>query len=199
MASYLKPGLHKFRSRFREYLQSCFGKRIPIIILAIHAEGSPAKKGRRMKYIKHISLILIVFLLIIGCSGNYANIKNLSESESKAIQQELLDNWSDYNISYDVRVIVFDPKNDEKKILVHSRWQTVKDQETWTQIVNGTIIVSPQWRAGEVWGDPIREIWVHNQFYGYVSHKKSAVVAAKIVDENTVFLNRQWGNLTADP
>ena len=141
----------------------------------------------------------IAFICVIGCSGNYAHIKNLSESKSKAIQQELLDNWSDYNISYDVRVIVFDPKNDDKKILVHNRWQTVKDQETWTQIVNGTIIVSSRWPAGEVWGDPIREIWAQNQFYGYVGHKKSAVVAAKIVDENTVFLNRQWGNLTADP
>ena len=140
-----------------------------------------------------------VFICIVGCSGNYANIKNLSESESKAIQQELLDNWSDYNISYAVRVIVFDPNNDDKKILVHSRWPTVKDQETWNQIVNGTIIVHTGWPPGEIWGDPIREIWVNNQFYGYVSHKRSAVVTAKIVDENTVFLNRVWGNLTADP
>jgi hypothetical protein len=52
--------------------------------------------------------MLIAFLLIFGCSGNNA-IKNLSESESKAIQQELLDNWSDYNISYIYSVIVFDP------------------------------------------------------------------------------------------
>ena len=141
------------------------------------------------------SLILIIF---IGCSGSNANIRNLSESESNAIKQELLDNWSDYDISYNVKVIVFDPKNDDKKISVHSSWQMVKNEETWTQIVNGTIIVSTQWGTEDVWGvDPIREIWVHNQFYGYVSHKQSAVVAAKIVDENTVFLNRQWGNLTA--
>ena len=143
---------------------------------------------------------ILILILFMGCSGNNANIRNLSDSESNAIQQELLDNWSDYNISYDVRVIVFDPKNDDKKILVHNRWQTVKDQETWTQIVNGTIIVSTQWGTEDVWGvDPIREVWVHNQFYGYVSHKQSAVVAAKIVDENTVSLIRQWGNLTVNP
>ena len=150
---------------------------------------------------KRLTAILIpILIFLMGCSGGNANIKNLSESESKAIQQELLDNWSDYNISYDVRIIVFDPKNDDKKILVNSHWQTVKDQETWTQIVNGTIIVSTQWGTEDVWGvDPIREIWVHNQFYGYVSHKQSAVVAAKIVDENTVSLIRQWGNLTVNP
>ena len=151
-----------------------------------------------LKYCAVPAILLTAF--IVGCSGNYANIKNLSESESKAIQQELLDNWSDYNISYDVRVIVFDPKNDDKKILVNRHWQTVNDQETWTQIVNGTIIVSTQWGTEDVWGvDPIREIWVHNQFYGYVSHKQSAVVAAKIVDKNTVSLIRQWGNLTVNP
>jgi putative SOS response-associated peptidase YedK len=150
-----------------------------------------------MKIKSLAGIATLTLFLFIGCSGNNANIKNLSESESKAIQQNLLDSWSDYDISYDVRVIVFDPKNDDKKILVHSRWQTVKEQETWTQIVNGTIVVRSQWGHFDVWGDPIREIWVHNQFYGYVSHKKSAVVAAKIVDENTVFLNRQWGNILA--
>ncbi len=59
-----------------------------------------------MKNIKSVSLMLMVFLLIIGCSGNNANIKNLSESESKAIQQQLLDNWPDYNIRYNQAVIV---------------------------------------------------------------------------------------------
>ena len=148
-----------------------------------------------IKRLAGIAILIAIF--IMGCSGNNANIRNLSESESKALQQELLYSWSDYDISYDVRVIVFDPKNDDKKILVHSRWQTVKDQETWTQIVNGTIVVRSQWGHFDVWGAPIREIWVDNHFYGYVSHKKSAVVAAKIVDENTVFLNRQWGNILA--
>ena len=139
--------------------------------------------------------MLIVFLLALGCSGNNANIKNLPESESKAIQQELLDNWSDYDIRYSEVCLVFYPKNDDKKILIYNSiwWGTVNDQKTWTQIVNGTKTVPDRIALNQVWGEPIREIWVHNQFYGYVSHKQSAVVAAKIVDENTVFLNYHWG------
>jgi len=104
----------------------------------------PQNKGRRMKHIKCFSLMLIVFLLAIGCSGNYANIKNLSESESKAIQQELLDNWSDYIVYINKNIhqrdcVVFDPKNDDRKILVGPAWDTIQDQETWTEFVEASI------------------------------------------------------------
>ena len=143
-----------------------------------------------MIHIKYISLMLIAFTFLIGCSGNNANIKNLSESESKAIQQDLLDNWSDYHISYNRNVIVFDPKNDDKKILIYNSiwWGTVNDQKTWTQIVNGTKTVPDRINLNQVWGEPIREIWVHDQFYGYVSHYRRDIVSAEIADENSVQL-----------
>ena len=139
-----------------------------------------------MKTLKYVSLMFIAFVFIMGCSGNYANIKNLSESESKAIQQELEDNWSDYNINYNRVVIVFDPKNEDKKLLVGNYWGTVKDQETWTRLVNGSENLSSGYNL--VWGEPIREIWVHDQFYGYVSHRERELVSAQIVDKNTVRL-----------
>jgi hypothetical protein len=123
----------------------------------------------------------------MGCSGNNANIRNLSESESTAIQQDLLDNWSDYNIKYNRVVIVFDPKDDDKKILVYNVWSTVKDQESMTQLVNGNNKL-PNGLINLVWGEPIREIWVHDQFYGYVSHRQREIVSAQIIDENTVRL-----------
>ena len=137
--------------------------------------------------------MLIAFTFLMGCSGNYANMRNLSESESKAIQQELLDNWSDYNISYNRRVIGFDSKNDDKKMLVPNFWSTVKDQDTWTQLVNGTNKL-PNGQINMVWGNPIREIWVSNQFYGYVCNIRGMLVGAKIVDQNTVRLFDSGGN-----
>jgi hypothetical protein len=81
---------------------------------------------------------------------------------------------------YEKLGVNFDPKNDDKKILVDNYLSRVKDQETRTQIVNGSII--------RVWGLPIRELWVHNQFYGYVSHYRRDIVSAEIVDENSVQL-----------
>ena len=84
-------------------------------------------------------------------------------------------------------------KNDDKKILVPSGpsgFYTVKHQETWTQIVNGTI---PHNNINMVWGEPIREIWVNNQFYGYVIHyvvdqKIGGPLGVWVVDDNTVWL-----------
>ena len=146
-----------------------------------------------MKHIKYFCLTLVVFLLIIGCSRNNV-IKNLPESESKAIQKELLDTWADYDIHYSSGILVFDPKNDDKKILVPRGnlfgFYTVKDQETWTQIVNGTI---PHNNINMVWGEPMREIWVNNQFYGYVITFEvddyfAGPLAVSVVDDNTVWL-----------
>ena len=140
-----------------------------------------------MKTLKYICRYFIGLALILGCTGNNANIKNLSQSESKATQQELLDNWSDYDISYNSFVIVFDPNDDDKKILVYNVWSTVKDQESMTQLVNSTNKL-PNGLINTVWGEPIREIWVNNQFYGYISHQPRELINAPIVDENTVRL-----------
>ena len=43
-------------------------------------------------------ITILILILFLGCAGDYANLRNLSESESKAFQQELIDNWSDYDI-----------------------------------------------------------------------------------------------------
>ena len=131
--------------------------------------------------------MILIAVLAIGCTGNNANLRNKSQSESKAIQQELLDNWSDYDISYNEVVIVFDPKDDDKKILVYNFWSTIKNQESMTQLVNGTNKL-PNGLTNLVWGEPIREIWVNDKFYGYISHQPRELINAQIVDENTVRL-----------
>ena len=137
--------------------------------------------------------MLIAFVPIMGCSG-YANIWNLLESESTATQQELIDNWSDYDIRYNSVVLVFDPKNDEKKILVDSYWSTVKDQETWTQLVNGTNKL-PNGQINMVWGNPIREIWVSNQFYGYVCNYRGMLLVQILWIKIRCGYSTGWGEL----
>ena len=138
-----------------------------------------------IKSITGITVLIAIFMM--GCSGNNANIKTQSQSESKFTQQDLLDNWSDYDINYNKVVIVFDPQKSDKKVLVDNSMITVKNQDAWTQLVNGTNKM-PSGGINQVWGEPIREIWVNNQFYGYVSHSPREIISAKIVDENTVRL-----------
>jgi hypothetical protein len=148
-----------------------------------------------MKTLKYVSLLLIAFVSIMGCSGDYAKLKNQSRADSKVTQQELIENWSDYDIWFRSAVIVFDPKDDDKKILVGSNWGTVKDQENWTGIVKSNTTshgnLSPMWASYSMTG--VREIWSpDNQFYGYIIHQQGDLVSARVIDENTMrlFYNR---------
>jgi len=149
-----------------------------------------------MKTLKYVSLMFIAFVFILGCSGNSGKLKTQSERDSKLTQQELINNWSDYHIRYNHRVIVFDPKEDDKNILVGNSWGTVKDQETWTRLVNGNERLPTKGYTNQVWGNEIREIWfTDNRLYGYVTHQPNELVSTQIVDENTV---RLWHGRSED-
>ena len=97
--------------------------------------------------IKRLAGIAILILIIfMGCSETNGKLKTQSESNLKVTQQELNDNWSDYDISYTVHIMVFDPKNDDKKILVSNDWYTVKDQEIYENSLQLALSHSGDWR-----------------------------------------------------
>jgi hypothetical protein len=148
-----------------------------------------------MKPIKCFSLMLMVFLLILGCSGNNANIKNQSEVESKAMQQKLINSWSDYHIRYREFTIVFDPKIDDKSILLGGKkgwwWRTIKDQESWAELVKENTTsqgdISPVGADYSMTG--VREIWgPDSQLYGFIITQQMDTVSTKLVDVNTLRL-----------
>ena len=156
-----------------------------------------------MKIIKFVSLMLIAIFSIMGCSGNYGKLKTQSESDSKVTQRELIENWSDYNISLNysraprLSLIVFDPKNNDRKILVGSNWSKVKDQEMWTEIVKANTTGDGDFRLviyNNDWTSRVQEIWgPDNQLYGFIIYQQSAVawVNVKLADENTIRLSWQ--------
>ena len=95
---------------------------------------------------KIAGIVILIPIFILGCSGNYGIFKRKTGSESKATKQQLIHNWSDYDIwlIYHTEykpprliAIIFDAKNDNIKILVETNWSMVKlkDQEIWKEIV----------------------------------------------------------------
>jgi hypothetical protein len=175
------------------------------------------------------TLILILFL---GCSGTNVKLKTQSETESKATQQKLIKNWSDYDIwlfypsGYrppQLLAIIFDPNNDDRKILVGSDWRKVKDQEMWTGIVkeNTTKVKDQEMWTGIVkenttsGGDfkirrdysdgtsTVQEIWgPDNQLYGYAINTEIWLAYTRLVEENTLrleILRRDYNVTTAPP
>lgn len=154
-----------------------------------------------MKFIKCISIVPITYVSIIGCSGNYGKLKPQSRSESQAIQQELIDNWTEYRIYYTgsyyarpfkARAIVFEKKNDNRKILVvRNNWNTVIDQKTWMEVIKantttqGDFDLSPYRHHSNF--TEVYEIWgPDNQRYGAIIHQSGGRVNAKVIDENTM-------------
>ena len=102
---------------------------------------------------------------------------------------KLIANWSDYTIWYQSAVIVFDPNDDDKILLVGNGWGTVKDQEMWSEIVKTSTTsdgdVDPRWADYAMTG--IRENWSpDNQFYGYIMHQTQDGVSAKVMDAKTM-------------
>ena len=151
-----------------------------------------------MKTLKFLSLMLIAFVFIMGCAVNYGKFKRQSESESKVTKRELIDNWSDYDIWLHyhsgprLTIIVFDTKNDDKKIVFRSSWPKVKDQEMWTEILKANTTSdgdSRQMGAFYDWPSGVEEIWgSDNEFYAFIIYQTSTVVSIylELADEKTI-------------
>ena len=163
-----------------------------------------------MKTIKYLSLTLIAFVFVIGCSGNYGKFKVQTRSESKLTKRELIDNWSDYDIRVIYKrnrlaAIIFDPQNDDRKILVGRNWSKVKDQEMWTEIVKENTASDGEFTL--VWYDwgpyyttEVQEIWgLDNQLFGYVVYQEYAVVLERVEmgDDSTIRLSWRPRNTLA--
>ena len=120
----------------------------------------------------------------------------------------MLDNWSDYDIwlhyhsEYKpprLTIIVFDTKNDGKKILLGSNYSKVQDQEVWTEIVKENTtsdgeftLVWNNYALGPYYSTGTQEIWgPENQLYGFIVYQQYVVLLERVtlVDENTIRLS----------
>ena len=180
--------------------------------------NSGVKEGRTMKQIRYISLLLILILLATGCAGNYGIFKRKTGSESKATKQQLIDNWSDFDILLVYHTgykpprliaIIFNAKNDNMNLSVKSssRIVKVKDQEMWMQVVKEHTTSDGEFVL--IWGPRqdsantgVQEIWgPDNQLYGYTIYQENAVVLDRVelVDEKTLRLSGHSPRLVGGP
>ena len=158
-------------------------------------------RGKTMISKRLAGIGVLIFALVMGCAGNYGNFKRQTRSESKATKQQLIHNWSDYDIwlhaAYKpprITIIIFDPKNDNRKISVGSNWRMVKDQQMWTEIVKKNTASDGEFTLvwdnyGPYYSTGVQEIsGPDNQLYGFIIYQESAVSLQRVelVDENTI-------------
>ena len=160
-------------------------------------------------------IVILILILFIGCSGANGGLKTLSDNNSKLIQQELMENWSDndiwlfYPTSYrppQLIAIIFDPNNDDRKILVGSDWRKVKNHEMWTKIVKANTTSDGDFKIRRDYSDgtsTVQEIWgPDNQLYGYAINTAIWLVYTRLVEENTLRLEillRNYNVTSAPP
>jgi len=160
-------------------------------------------RGKAMISQKLAGIVILILILFMGCSASYGKFKRQTESESRVTKRELIDNWSDYDIWVNsgpeykpdrLRVIIFDPKDDDKKILAGRNYHKVKDQEMWTEIVKTNTASDGEFTLvwdtyGYDYSTGVHEILgLDNQFYGFIIYQQYAVSLQRVeqIDENTI-------------
>ena len=145
-------------------------------------------------------ILILTFAFAMGCSGDYGAFKPQTESQSKVIKRDLLDNWSNYDIwlfyptGYrppQLTGIIFDPNNDDRKILAGSDWLKVKDQQLWNEVVKENTTSDGDFKilrdVPEAATSTVKEIrGSDNQLYGYAIISASHFTYPRMVEENTM-------------
>ncbi len=122
----------------------------------------------------------------MGCSGNYGKLSKQTGTEDKMTLAELRENWEEYTIYYSYRwdsrpsAIMFDPKNNDKK-LVGDSWYKIEDQEALSETIR-TIQQQYDYAKVEIIEGP------DNKFFGYMYYPYWLHIPVKIVDERTLYV-----------
>lgn len=138
----------------------------------------------------------MVVIFIISLTGCANTVKYQFESSpsytptdgSRTTIAVLSQRWTDYDIYYSgvnlehARGILFDPKNDAKKLVPKGDdWSKVEDSETYDRLIT--------WVAGtgEYDGRLFRILYPDDQFVGYLYlNIDQSYTGARVVDENTI-------------
>ena len=138
---------------------------------------------------KLTGILILIFIFIMGCSGNTGNngkIRKQTGTGDKITLAELRDNWNDYGIYYGMRsnrwadAIMFDPKNNGTRLIGDS-WINIYDQETLDKKI----------KEVKLWYNYKRVYLIEgkdNQVFGYMFYPYYLQVPVEIVDEQTLYI-----------
>jgi hypothetical protein len=139
------------------------------------------------KYLGFSTAIALLISAIFGCSflNRYGKLR-LAWSKEMTIEQ-LQQDWGNYDVYYAgysvpfPAAIMFDPKNDERKLITDA-WVQVEDPETVSNLVRNL------WIDEQYSYPKLRKILSpDNQMYGYMYTAWDHAVI-KVVDETTMWV-----------
>ena len=141
---------------------------------------------------KYLYLVLITAFLVgltSGCSTpkGYGKLGYAETTEPKMTLDQLVENRKDYDVYYSgvwegyVYGVMFDPKNDERKLVGHEWWAPVETQEDLSQLIRliNAFAVEPQlWKI----------LSPDNQIHGFIYTLRYPVMV-KVIDDRTLWVD----------
>jgi len=138
-------------------------------------------------YLTMAGLVLMVFMSGCPLIKNYGKLGTQYGLDEKMTIQMLEERWQDYDVYYaGVHItlpsaVIFDPKDDERKLLTHEWWVQVKDQQELSEVI--------RW----IWGGEFSpHLWKilgpDNQLYGYI-YTAWDHAHIKVIDEKTLWVD----------
>ena len=142
---------------------------------------------------KNLGLFISFFFimgLLSGCSWNqkYGRLWVETPSKKRATLNQLYEQWENYRIYYagpsisQPTAILFDPKDDKRKIETHEYWAPVKKREELWDLIGH--IQTSQYQY------PVMKsiLGPGNAFYGYLYTNWTHVVL-KVIDQKTLWID----------
>jgi hypothetical protein len=141
---------------------------------------------------KHLYLVLITAFLMglpSGCSTmkGYGKLGFPQTTEPKMTLDQLVENWKDYDVYYSgvwegyVYGVMFDPKNDDRKLVGHKWWEPVETQEDLAQMIRwiNSFPFEPQlWKI----------LSPDNRLHGFIYTFRHPVMI-KVIDDRTLWVD----------
>jgi hypothetical protein len=139
-----------------------------------------------------VSMTALVIGLASGCSTlkEYGKLGFAGTTEPKMTLDQLVENWNDYDVYYSginkdrVYGIMFDPKNDTRKLVGHKWWEPVESQEQLRQSILWVDVFRSYGYQPTLW----KILSPDNQLYGFIYTFKHPVIV-KVIDDKTLWVD----------
>jgi hypothetical protein len=149
-------------------------------------------RRKKMTLKKNIYFVVAIAFFVwttSGCvaSSPYGKLGVSHWGEHPMTIAELHENWDDYHVYYSgvhkylLGAIMFDPKEDGRKLVGHPWWTEVKDRELLSELLI--------WISFHPYPpDVLKIVGPDNEFYGYIYTNRSDVHIKK-VDDRTLWVD----------
>ena len=146
----------------------------------------------KMNLKKYLYLLLITAFLVgltAGCSAvkGYGKLGYPQRTEPKMTLNQLVENWNDYDVYYSgvwkgyVYGVMFDPKNDDRKLVGHEWWAPVETKEDLSQMIR---LINAFPFEPQLW----KILSPDNQLYGFIYTFRHPVMI-KVIDDRTLWVD----------